>query len=138
MTYHRDIDAWQGDPADDMEETPEPTEGVRLAIHESYPGHWSATDLDNYGGPGDILGSGNSAVEAAADWAEQHGERCYVRAMTEAYDEISALGGMDRTRVAGSKQHREAGYNAAIDDALELLVKRGALTVQERIRRNSR
>jgi hypothetical protein len=133
MIYHPDYDSWQGDPAD---ETPEPS-GLRLALQE-YGGCFSVTDLDNYAGPGDLIGSGKSAADAFGDWAEQHGEAMYVRALTEAYDETNALGGSDRARLHGKTQHWDAGYNRAIDDVLKLLVQRGALTVAERKRRNSR
>lgn len=116
------------DPALDLEpELPEAPHGLRLEIHECYPGQWSCVDADNYDGLGDICGTGTSAAAAAGDWAELYADREVVAKLSEAWDDINVLGG---TTPRGDKW--AAGYNAGIDAALELLESLGAKTKLQR------
>lgn len=134
MTYdHRmstnPADAELGpDSALDIEpELPEAPHGLRLDIYECYPGKFACVDADNYDGLGDIYGSGDDKAAAAGDWAEQYADREVVAKLTEAWDDINALGG---TTPKGDKW--SAGYNAGIDAALELLESMGAKTRLQR------
>jgi hypothetical protein len=125
------------DEQDDPDEPePEPVENVTLDISQISPDYFNCVDAQNYDGPGDICGTGRSREEAAADWAEQYADRVAQRALTEAYDEINALGGTSAGR--GRKFWAAFGFNNAIDKALEILLARGALTVAQRRQRNDR
>jgi hypothetical protein len=93
---------------------------TKLEITSTYPGRFIAHSTEMTG-DGDITGHGITKAEAAADFAEQYADHEAVRLLSQAWVEINTLGG-----ASDVTDRRSAGYNAAIGDALELLVKLGA------------
>jgi hypothetical protein len=93
---------------------------TKLEITSTYPGRFIAHSTE-YTGDGDITGTGITKAEAAADFAEQYADHETVRVLSQAWVEIDTLGGS-----FDPSDRRSAGYNAALGDALELLVKLGA------------
>jgi hypothetical protein len=93
---------------------------LRLGITSTYPHSWIAHSTEMTG-DGDITGHGRTVEEAAADYCEQYADHEVVRVLSDAWVEINTLGGS-----FDPSDRRSAGYNAALGDALELLVKLGA------------
>lgn len=87
---------------------------LRLVINEGYPGRWTCV-TNNYDGPGSMLGSGRSAAQAAADFAEQYADSEVVNVLAEAWEAINVLGGTDG-----------GPFNEAIGAALAIVERLGA------------